>query len=472
MYSVLPAVVSALFLGYGLYVVAEKGFSRVSTSFFILCVTTFFWQGVWAVLFQVQDPAIARILVKTGYLLIIFLPTSLYWFLAEISERPGERKWVTASYAVAAVLGVFDVTTDLFVDGWYHYFFGYYPKAGVLHPLHVLQTVIVVNRGLYITFLQQKSAQPGRRVQLRMCIASLFVYFVAAVDYLCNYGLEFYPPGVVFIAISLGLIAVAVTRYELMSPIAVAATVAHEMRTPLASIRMQADALTQYLPDLHKGYELAVAHGLCEPAFHPSASKRLADLSHGIRHQVDRSNTVIDMMLASARMEQIDPSDFASHSASACVAEAIETYPFGKGERDRVSVSVAGDFDFHGSNSLMVYVLFNLLKNSLYALKAAGKGDISIAVTSSAGRNAVVFTDTGSGIPAATVPRIFDAFFTTKKSAGAGIGLAFCRRVVQSFGGQMRCESREGEWTRFTLEFPLAGSTAAARGQRAQVPAA
>ena len=71
----------------------------------------------WAVLFQVQDPEVARVLVKAGYLLIIFLPTSLYHFLAEISERPGERRWVYASYGIAAVLGIFDVATDLFVDG-------------------------------------------------------------------------------------------------------------------------------------------------------------------------------------------------------------------------------------------------------------------------------------------------------------------------------------------------------------------
>lgn len=471
MYSVLPAVVSALFLGYGLYVVAEKGFNRVSTSFFILCVTTFFWQGIWAVLFQVHDPQFARILIKAGYLLIIFLPTSLYHFLCEISERPRERRWVYASYGVAAVLGGFDLATDLFVDGAYSFFWGYYPRAGLLHPLHVLQTVIVVNRGLYITFRQQQVAPPGRKVQLRLCIASLLIYFFAAVDYACNYGVEFYPPGVVFVAISLGLIAVAVTRYDLMSPVAVAATVAHEMRTPLASIRMQADALSQFLPELHKGYELAVAHGLCEPAFHPAASKKLADLSSGIRHQVDRSNAVIDMMLASARMEQIDASGFATHRASACVAEALETYPFARGERDRVSVSVAGDFEFHGSNSLFVYVLFNLLKNSLYALKAAGKGEISIAIAAGEARNMLTFTDTGSGIPAATVPRIFDAFFTTKKSAGAGIGLAFCRRVIRSFGGQMRCESVEGEWTRFSLEFPVR-PPAPARGERAGAEAA
>jgi two-component system, CAI-1 autoinducer sensor kinase/phosphatase CqsS len=249
-----------------------------------------------------------------------------------------------------------------------------------------------------------------------------------------------------------------------MSPATVAATVAHEMRTPLASIRMQAEALEQFLPDLQKGYELAVAHGLCEPAFHPAASKRLADLSRGISHQVDRSNAVIDMMLASARMEQIDTASFAVYSAADCVAEALETYPFGKGERDRVSVAIAGDFPFHGSNSLFIYVIFNLLKNSLYALKVAGKGDIRITVSAGSDRHTVMFTDTGSGIPAATVPKIFDAFFTTKKSGGAGIGLAFCKRVIASFGGAMRCESVEGEYTTFALELPALPAAAAGEG--------
>jgi two-component system CAI-1 autoinducer sensor kinase/phosphatase CqsS len=45
MYSALPAIVSALFLGYGAYVVAVRGFNLVSTSFMLLCLTTFFWQA-------------------------------------------------------------------------------------------------------------------------------------------------------------------------------------------------------------------------------------------------------------------------------------------------------------------------------------------------------------------------------------------------------------------------------------------
>jgi signal transduction histidine kinase len=53
------------------------------------------------------------------------------------------------------------------------------------------------------------------------------------------------------------------------------------------------------------------------------------------------------------------------------------------------------------------------------------------------------------------LPKVFDPFFTTKKSGGSGIGLAFCHRVMTSFGGFIRCESVSGKFTTFTLEFPV-----------------
>jgi two-component system, CAI-1 autoinducer sensor kinase/phosphatase CqsS len=130
MYSLLPALVSGLFLGYGIYVLVAKGFNRISVIFFLHCITTFFWQGTWAVLFQVRDPALAAFLVKFGYLFILFLPTTLYHFLAAISDRQKELKGVYASYGLAAVLAGFNFASNMFVDGYYDYFWGYYPKAG------------------------------------------------------------------------------------------------------------------------------------------------------------------------------------------------------------------------------------------------------------------------------------------------------------------------------------------------------
>lgn len=465
MYSVLPAVVSAAYLGYGLYVLAVKGLNRVSPSFFLLCVTTFFWQGTWAVLFQVRDAHWAQVLVRFGYLLIVFLPTTLYQFLVEISQRDSDRRWVCVSYVAAAVLGLFDVGSDLFVAGQYHYFWGFYPKAGPLHPLHVLQTVTVVNRGLYIAWRQQQTAPHDHRVRLRLCLAGLLVYFFAAVDYLCNYGFEFYPPGVFFVAISLGLIVVAVTRCSQIDPHTVAATVAHEMRTPLASIRMQAEVLARWMPEMHRGYELALAYGLIEPAGEVPDPQRLATASRAITHQVDRSNAVIDMVLASSLMERMDVSDLAPCRMSRCVMEAVDTYPFKGRSRECVNITIVRDFEFRGSETLMVYVLFNLLKNSLYAIQKREKGEIFITVGQGPPGEpcSLIFMDTGGGIPAGDRRRIFEPYFTTKKMQGTGMGLAFCRRAVETFGGRITCESDEWEHTTITLAFPACAAGAAPR---------
>jgi two-component system, CAI-1 autoinducer sensor kinase/phosphatase CqsS len=457
MYSLLPALVSGLFLGYGIYVVVAKGFHRVSTIFFVHCVTTFFWQGTWAVLFQVRDPELAVFLIKFGYLFIIFLPTTLYHFLATISGSQKDQRWVYASYGLAVTLGLLDLTSNLFVDGYYDYFWGYYPKAGLLHPVHVLQTALVVCRGLYITWRPERVTSSDQRIRLRICLISMLVYSFAGIDYLCNYGVAIYPPGSIFTAISLGLLFIAITRYDLLSGLTVAATfaatIAHEMRTPLSTIGLQANAIAQHLPHLFEGYQRAVSKGLIEPKIDPSVCELLLKMPQKINHQINRSNTMIDMMLASARMEDLDTRDFAWRSIRSCTKEALDTYPFTLQERAKVSLIIESDFNFYGSEPLFIFVIFNLLKNSLYAMKAVNKGDICITISADANGTTLRFTDTASGIAPSVLKRIFDTFYTTKQSAGTGIGLAFCRRAVKSFGGEMRCDSIEGKYTTFTLIF-------------------
>ncbi len=461
MYSLLPALVSGLFLGYGVYVLAAKGFNRISLCFFALCLTTFFWQATWAVLFQVRDPFWTTVLIRLGYLLIIFLPTTLYHFLVEIANQRRDRRWVMLSYGLSLVLGGFDVATDLFVAGYYGYFFGHYPKAGPLHVVHVLQTVVVVGRGLFVTWQATRGASFEQRVRLNICVASLFVYFFAAVDYLCNYGFEFYPPGVFFLAISLGLIAVV--HRSTTNPLVVAASVAHEIRVPLDTIRMQADTLMQWLPELCRGYSLAVDKGLVVRSPNAPDFSRLPALAGAIRKQVDRSSVVVALMLASADQRQAEPSTFVRCSMDACLHEAMRRYPFQAGERDKVVVDRTGGFEFIGSESFMVCVLLNLLKNALYAIRLAGKGEIDIGMSVRQDQNLLTVRHTGVGIRPADLPHVFDTFFTSRPLHGAGLGLSFCRGVIESFGGSLVCESAEGRGTTFRLHFPPAALSGAPR---------
>jgi two-component system, CAI-1 autoinducer sensor kinase/phosphatase CqsS len=458
MYSLLPALVSGLFIAYGFYVIAAKGLNKTTGSFFLLCMTTFFWQGTWAVLYTVEgQPARADQLIRFGYVLIAFLPTTLYHFLTEITNHHRERRWVALSYVVSAVFAILSVTSDLFIDGHYSYFWGYYPKAGLLHPLHVLQTTVVVSRGLMIVWQRERMATGIQKSRLKMCVLSNLIYFFAAVDYLCNYGFSFYPPGVIFIAISLGLMSYAVAKYELMSPYAAAATIAHEMRTPLAAIRMQADHAAQQVPDMLRQLKQARSDYDALRSDHSAdtfAHDQLELMCKKIVQQVDRTNQMIDLILASARMEHIDKSDFAWHSAKQCVTQVMDGYPFVASEKRKVHLNAEEDFYFFGSPALLGFALSNLIKNALYAMKVAEKGEIYIALNRQSGYNAITVLDTASGIPKDVLPHIFDTYYSTKSAAGAGIGLAFCQRTIKAFEGQIRCDSVVGEFTKFTLELP------------------
>jgi len=456
MHSLLPAVVSVLLLCYGAYVLHSRGVSRVNLTFFLLCATTFCWPFAWAVLFQIRDPHKALVLAKLGYLLILFLPTTLYHFIAELTARRSERRWVELSYATAAVLGVIMLSTDWLIAGLYPYFFGFYPKAGPLHGLHLAQTGLVVGRGLWLLYRRQQLAVSTAKSRLRYCVVSLLIYFLASVDYLCNYGVQFYPPGVLFVAASLGMIAQAMVRHNLLAdPIVVAATVAHEIRTPLATIRNQSRVLAKCLPELLAGYQYAVEHQHIKPLLQPAQLNYLSKLTEHIEAEISRSNFIIDMMLASARAGNLSRSDFANHSIKQCVDEALACYPFENSMRDKVVVKAAEDFTFFGSDTLLVYVLYNLFKNAIHAIKLAGRGEVEIAFFTKGDSKQLLVTDTGAGIPDDVLPHVFEPFYSTRHNGGGtGMGLAFCERVITAFDGKIYCESQAGKYTRFSVLFP------------------
>jgi signal transduction histidine kinase len=62
--------------------------------------------------------------------------------------------------------------------------------------------------------------------------------------------------------------------------------------------------------------------------------------------------------------------------------------------------------------------------------------------------------DTGPGIAPENLPKLFDNFYTSGKSGGTGLGLAYCKRTMQALDGDIYCQSKLGEHTAFRLSFP------------------
>ena len=86
---------------------------------------------------------------------------------------------------------------------------------------------------------------------------------------------------------------------------------------------------------------------------------------------------------------------------------------------------------------------------------------LTVRVSEDGTMGEICIRDTGAGIAAGDMRKIFEPFFSTKKSdengqGGTGLGLAFCREVIEAHKGRLRVESIVGQGTMFTLKLPLA----------------
>lgn len=235
---------------------------------------------------------------------------------------------------------------------------------------------------------------------------------------------------------------------------ALSTSIAHELRTPLATIKANAEGIKEYLPDLLKSYELAKQNNVNVPDIRPSQFVNLNAAVEHIQAETNFSNIIINLMLTNVDHSSIETTKFTACSIADCITETLARYPLLPNEKSLINWNNNTDFAFNGDKLLTIHVLFNLLKNALFYLKAANKGDIQIWIEKKDKYNNLHFRDSGTGIASNTLPHIFEHFFT-QTYHGTGVGLSFCKMVMRTYGGDIICQSVEGEFTEFVLSFPI-----------------
>jgi two-component system sensor histidine kinase HydH len=99
-------------------------------------------------------------------------------------------------------------------------------------------------------------------------------------------------------------------------------------------------------------------------------------------------------------------------------------------------------------------VLLNLYLNAIEAMESGGRLRIAVSGRSENGELTIQVSDTGNGIAADDLTKIFDPYFTTK-SSGTGLGLAIAHNIVEALGGAIEVNSKAGVGTTFTLTLPI-----------------
>ena len=228
---------------------------------------------------------------------------------------------------------------------------------------------------------------------------------------------------------------------------------AHELNTPLATVLGYMEALKgRYLPPAPDA----------PPGVAGMTEKRPGDaltMIEAAKRRTAYAMSLVATFVQSAR-DAYPGSAPAKLLASRLVSTLLNDYPFENDERSWVTCDLHGDFELPGQRDLLYLVLCTLTKNAMLALRGCAQPRLHITLESIAEapanghKVAIRFTDNGPGIAPDILARLtFEPVTTRAQQGGSGMGLMFCRRVVQSMGGQIEVRSGPGLGASVTLLF-------------------
>ncbi len=225
---------------------------------------------------------------------------------------------------------------------------------------------------------------------------------------------------------------------ELQSRLLYGAAVAHEVINPLQGSAMMADVLIDAFGDKERPDQISLED-----------FEGIRDLLKPFKETSATALKTIDRMLNLVRTDISAAEDMGTYDINDCVENALSVYGLSNYERNRIKVNSEKSFRFKGSKNFVCHVINNLISN---ALKYAGPDSIIEIWYED---RELHFKDNGRGISPDKLPYLFQPFERNGETSGTGVGLPFCKQIMDGIGGSIDCRSVPNKGTEFVLTFIL-----------------
>jgi len=216
-YSLPPALGAVATLGLGLFVFLNNKRAEPNRVLAMMCLAIFIWLAAYAIAYSTGNDQLAILCARSACTSVAFVSLFFYHFAVAFLAFERERKYLRQGYLITWVFLIGFIFTDLLLNGTHRYYWGYYSKAGVLHPLYLLITYAMWFRSFYLLFASvRKESSPEIRNKIKYALAAFIIVAPCTVDYLPKYGFEFYPFGWTFVVLFVSVMAYVIVRHRVL----------------------------------------------------------------------------------------------------------------------------------------------------------------------------------------------------------------------------------------------------------------
>lgn len=219
-----------------------------------------------------------------------------------------------------------------------------------------------------------------------------------------------------------------------------AGSLAHDLRTSFASIHLQAELQEMIVENLNQS----------------EVQRDLKKSLNKIIRGIEMGNQLISMQLNNIQQEKFDTKYFTIQPIKMLLEKTLKEYPLKEQQKLLIKIDLTDDFSVWIEEVAFKNLIWNLLKNSLDYIEETGKGDVSIWLTRGNQEdnfNYLNIMDTAKGIYPKQAEKIFESFYSDRKG-GTGVGLAYCKLLMKTAGGDIYCKGKFNQFAHFILKFP------------------
>ena len=219
LYALFPTITSVLFLFMGLFVYLKNKKQLINQVYLLFCLSVFLWLFPFSLMYWSRNIITAYHYAKIGFIGVLTIPICMFYFVAVFLNKDKQYEKMLKILTILTIpCAIINFFTPVFYSGIKICFWGYYPIAGKLYFIILLQFLVLFCYAILLLLknVHNPNFSAIKQQQTKYILVAFCITSFGGVDYITKYPLELYPFGYILILLFIVIMAMSIIKYNLM----------------------------------------------------------------------------------------------------------------------------------------------------------------------------------------------------------------------------------------------------------------